>query len=137
MSLVEGLRTRLLQQVPDVTGHDDYDMLPRTAQFGAARAAVLLPVVARAEPAVLFTRRTDTLVRHGGQVSFPGGRCEPHDISPVETALRDRLRLSADQAEALAEATRLELPEADHTLSKATDHEQFGAAVLAWLTRVA
>lgn len=33
-------------------------------------------------------------------------------------------------------ATRLELPEADHTLSKATDHEQFGAAVLAWLTRV-
>ena len=89
MSLVEGLRTRLLQQVPDVTGHDDYDMLPRTAQVGAARAAVLLPVVARAEPAVLFTRRTDTLTRHGGQVSFPGGRCEPGDISPVETALRE------------------------------------------------
>jgi len=38
---------------------------------------------------------------------------------------------------ARAEATRLELPEADHTLSKATDHEQFGAAVLAWLTRAA
>ena len=36
-----------------------------------------------------------------------------------------------------AEATRLELPEADHTLSKAADHEQFGEAVLAWLTRVA
>ena len=35
-----------------------------------------------------------------------------------------------------AEATRLELPEADHTLSKTTDHEQFGEAVLAWLTRV-
>ena len=34
-------------------------------------------------------------------------------------------------------ATRLELPEADHTLSKAADHEQFGTAVLAWLTRVA
>ena len=38
---------------------------------------------------------------------------------------------------ARAEATRLELPEADHTLSKAADHEQFGEAVLAWLTRVA
>ena len=36
-----------------------------------------------------------------------------------------------------AEATRLELPEADHTLAKAADHEQFGEAVLAWLTRVA
>ena len=89
MSLVEGLRTRLLQQVPDVTVHDDYDMLPCTAQFGAARAAVLLPVVARAEPAVLFTRRTDTLARHSGQVSFPGGRCDPRDFSPVETALRE------------------------------------------------
>jgi len=89
MSLVEGLRTRLLQQAPDVTEHDDYDMLPRTVQFGAAKAAVLLPVVVRAEPALLFTRRTDTLARHSGQVSFPGGRCEPGDISPVETALRE------------------------------------------------
>lgn len=89
MSLVEGLRTRLLQQVPDVTEHDDYDMLPRPAQFGAAKAAVLLPVVARAEPALLFTRRTDTLARHSGQVSFPGGRCEARDLSPVETALRE------------------------------------------------
>jgi len=89
MSLVEGLRTRLLQQVPDITGHDDYDMLPRPVPFGAARAAVLLPVVARAEPAVLFTRRTDRLARHSGQVSFPGGRSEQSDLSPVETALRE------------------------------------------------
>src|SRR4051812_18559897 len=94
MSLVEGLRTRLLQQAPDITGHDDYDMLPRTAQFGAAKAAVLLPVVERGlsskeGPTLLFTRRTDTLARHSGQVSFPGGRSEPDDISPVETALRE------------------------------------------------
>jgi len=34
-------------------------------------------------------------------------------------------------------AMRLELPEADHTLSRGADHEQFGEAVLAWLTRVA
>jgi len=34
-------------------------------------------------------------------------------------------------------ATRLELPAADHTLSEAADHEQFGTAVLVWLTRVA
>jgi 8-oxo-dGTP pyrophosphatase MutT (NUDIX family) len=89
MSLLERLRTRLLQQVPDVTEHDDYDMVPRPAQFGAVKAAVLLPMIERAEPALLFTRRTDTLARHSGQVSFPGGRSEERDLSPVETALRE------------------------------------------------
>ncbi|MBA2588740.1 MAG: CoA pyrophosphatase [Alphaproteobacteria bacterium] len=94
MNLLERLRTRLLQQAPDVTEHDDYDMVPRPATFGAAKAAVLLPVVAQRSlseegPMLLFTRRTDTLARHSGQVSFPGGRCEAGDLSPVETALRE------------------------------------------------
>jgi 8-oxo-dGTP pyrophosphatase MutT (NUDIX family) len=56
---------------------------------------VLLPVIERGAsqggPALLFTRRTDTLARHSGQVSFPGGRTEPGDASPVETALRETL----------------------------------------------
>ena len=34
-------------------------------------------------------------------------------------------------------ATRLELPEADHTLSNEKDHDHLAAAVTAWLTRVA
>jgi 8-oxo-dGTP pyrophosphatase MutT (NUDIX family) len=93
MSLVARLRTRLLEHVPEVTEHDDYDMGLRPAQFGAVKAAVLLPVVERAlsfeGPALLFTRRTETLARHSGQVSFPGGRCEEADLSPVETALRE------------------------------------------------
>ena len=38
---------------------------------------------------MLFTRRTESLARHSGQVSFPGGRSEPHDLTPVETALRE------------------------------------------------
>lgn len=52
-------------------------------------AAVLIPVIARAEPTVLFTRRTAHLSRHSGQISFPGGRREQADLSPVETALRE------------------------------------------------
>jgi 8-oxo-dGTP pyrophosphatase MutT (NUDIX family) len=84
-------RARLLQQPPDVTEHDDYDMDPahRPANFGAVKAAVLLPVIQREEPMLLFTRRTDTLARHSGQVSFPGGRCEAGDLTPVQTALRE------------------------------------------------
>lgn len=53
-------------------------------------AAVLVPIVLRASgPTVLLTERTPHLRDHGGQVSFPGGRSEPGDASPVETALRE------------------------------------------------
>lgn len=38
---------------------------------------------------ILFTRRTDTLVEHSGQVAFPGGRAELEDRSLEETALRE------------------------------------------------
>lgn len=53
-------------------------------------AAVLVPIVLREkEPTVLLTRRTDHLHHHPGQVSFPGGRVEAHDVSPMDTALRE------------------------------------------------
>lgn len=53
-------------------------------------AAVLVPLVDRAEGlTVLLTKRADHLIHHPGQVSFPGGRCEDHDLSPLETALRE------------------------------------------------
>jgi 8-oxo-dGTP pyrophosphatase MutT (NUDIX family) len=54
------------------------------------RAAVLVPLVQRGnELAVLLTQRTEHLSNHGGQVSFPGGRAEEFDSSPIETALRE------------------------------------------------
>lgn len=53
-------------------------------------ASVLVPIVARSpELTVLFTQRTAHLKDHSGQVSFPGGRAEPHDASPEATALRE------------------------------------------------
>jgi 8-oxo-dGTP pyrophosphatase MutT (NUDIX family) len=53
-------------------------------------AAVLVPVVRRdAGLTILFTRRTDHLYDHAGQISFPGGRTEAHDESPAATALRE------------------------------------------------
>lgn len=85
----EQLRALLPQQLPDLTHHDDYDLMPRPQGFGAVKAAVLLPVILRGEPSLMFTRRTESLARHSGQVSFPGGRSEADDLSPVETALRE------------------------------------------------
>lgn len=56
----------------------------------ALPAAVLVPLVERPEGmTVLFTRRTDHLADHPGQISFPGGRMEPGDRDAVETALRE------------------------------------------------
>ncbi len=65
-----------------------------TAEDGAPSkllaAAVLVPVIERTEGlTVLFTQRTAHLNDHAGQVSFPGGRCESSDPSPVFTALRE------------------------------------------------
>ncbi|OFZ73269.1 MAG: coenzyme A pyrophosphatase [Betaproteobacteria bacterium RBG_16_64_9] len=53
-------------------------------------AAVLVPVVDRENGmTVLFARRTAHLQDHAGQISFPGGRTEPGDESPLATALRE------------------------------------------------
>ena len=91
MSLLEILRARLPQQPQEVVARDDIDMdlAPQPVTTPPAKAAVLLPIVLRDQPMLLFTRRTATLARHSGQVSFPGGRAEPGDMSPVETALRE------------------------------------------------
>ena len=53
-------------------------------------AAVLVPIVEHpGEPTVLLTQRGTQLRNHAGQVSFPGGRIEPHDTSPAAAALRE------------------------------------------------
>lgn len=53
-------------------------------------AAVLVPVVVRpAGVSLILTRRNDSLRHHAGQISFPGGRIEPEDASPVHAALRE------------------------------------------------
>ena len=53
-------------------------------------AAVLVPVVAHEpEATVLLTLRTAHLSAHSGQIAFPGGKVEPGDATPVETALRE------------------------------------------------
>lgn len=53
-------------------------------------AAVLVPVVVRdAGLSLLFTRRTEHLADHAGQISFPGGRIDPSDKDAWDAALRE------------------------------------------------
>lgn len=92
---LEPLRAKLLATAPSLPlspTRGDYDLNPDSqpqTKRALAPAAVLLPIIARKEPSVLFTRRTPHLSRHAGQVSFPGGRVHEDDLSLVETALRE------------------------------------------------
>lgn len=52
-------------------------------------AAVLMPLVERGEPTMLFTQRAPQMRQHAGQISFPGGRIESADEGPAAAALRE------------------------------------------------
>ncbi|MFG6466877.1 CoA pyrophosphatase [Roseateles sp. BYS87W] len=85
---VAAIRQRLANRggwTPEFTGDG-----ARFTDRSPAGAAVLMPLVQRPDGLrLLLTRRTDHLRDHAGQISFPGGRTEPEDASPVETALRE------------------------------------------------
>lgn len=70
--------------------HDADPVMQKIAEVRPIRpAAVLVPVVERDEPTVLLTQRAQHLPDHAGQVSFPGGKIEKGDATPLESALRE------------------------------------------------
>jgi 8-oxo-dGTP pyrophosphatase MutT (NUDIX family) len=54
------------------------------------KSAVLIPIVKKENGLeLLFTKRSETVEHHKGQISFPGGATDEIDLSPVDTALRE------------------------------------------------
>jgi 8-oxo-dGTP pyrophosphatase MutT (NUDIX family) len=93
-------RARLNFQVPP--GLNDSTIIPVTGDQGNDRmlgiiaqeqpirpAAVLIAVVEHPQPTVLLTQRSAHLNDHAGQISFPGGKIDPTDASPLDAALRE------------------------------------------------
>jgi 8-oxo-dGTP pyrophosphatase MutT (NUDIX family) len=93
-------RARLRFEVP--AGLTDASIIPVSGDPGNDRmlqiiaqerpirpAAVLIPVVGHAEPTVLLTQRAAHLNDHAGQISFPGGKIDATDASPLDAALRE------------------------------------------------
>ena len=93
-------RDRLNFDVPP--GLTDANVLAPTGDFGTDAmlqiiaqerpvrpAAVLIPIVEREIPTVLLTKRAEHLNEHAGQISFPGGKIDPTDASPMDAALRE------------------------------------------------
>jgi 8-oxo-dGTP pyrophosphatase MutT (NUDIX family) len=93
-------RARLTLEVPAglndasiVPKRGDHDVDPVMTKIAMVRpirpAAVLVPIVDHAEPTVLLTQRAQHLPDHAGQVSFPGGKIDAGDESPLASALRE------------------------------------------------
>jgi 8-oxo-dGTP pyrophosphatase MutT (NUDIX family) len=54
------------------------------------KAAVLIPLYSKqGQTHILFTKRTDKVEHHKGQISFPGGMQDPQDKTLEKTALRE------------------------------------------------
>jgi 8-oxo-dGTP pyrophosphatase MutT (NUDIX family) len=96
----ERARSRLTLEVPagltnpNITpkrgDHDADPVMKKIAEVRPIRpAAVLVPVVDHDELTVLLTQRAQHLPDHPGQVSFPGGKIDQSDSTPLESALRE------------------------------------------------
>ena len=93
-----GLRARLKsppQWEPEITDENRHviaaDIIAKRQAVGkVTKAAVLIPLLMKDDGlSVLLTQRTNHLRDHAGQISFPGGRMDPEDQSPNDTALRE------------------------------------------------
>ena len=87
---------------PPAWNHDH--LLDLLGEGPRADAAVLMAIRDVPDPRVVFTLRRDDLVRHAGQVSFPGGRTDHGDAGAIGTALREsheEVGLDPDAAEPL------------------------------------
>ena len=103
---------RLARPAPSAArGMSDGFRLPGR-EGNAMPAAVLVPVVNRPEGlTVLLTQRSAGLPDHPGQISFPGGRVEPGDLTLAHAALRETVEevgLAPDRVHILGELANYE-----------------------------
>ncbi len=83
------------------TNHKDFHTIDHSG-VSFRQAAVLAPfVLIDSTWHLLFTRRSDSLKNHKGQVSFPGGAMDKSDHTPIETALRETYEEIGVSGEAL------------------------------------
>src|SRR5215208_1915528 len=81
---------RLQEAIAGDPASDGFSEIDLTEETRLKCAAVLIPLVWQDEEwHLLYTRRTDTVESHKGQVSFPGGACDEGETTPEQTALRE------------------------------------------------
>jgi 8-oxo-dGTP pyrophosphatase MutT (NUDIX family) len=81
-----GMRATL--DVADLRSRLDADPHPTPAP-DTRLAGVVVPMFGGRPPSIVFTRRTEQLSRHAGEISFPGGLRHDGDADLRATALRE------------------------------------------------
>jgi 8-oxo-dGTP pyrophosphatase MutT (NUDIX family) len=67
---------------------------------GVAAAVLIMLFEKDGEPWVVFTKRSDSVRHHKGEISFPGGVRDPEDASLADTAVREAVEeLGIDPAD--------------------------------------
>jgi len=91
MNLSEDYISQKLEESrKDNADSDGYAEIPVKPNTRLKNAAVLVPLTyVQNEWHLLFTRRTDRVHSHKGQVSFPGGASDEGETTPEQTALRE------------------------------------------------
>ncbi len=92
MNLTEETISHKLLEAIEAAGpsSDGYAEIDLTDETRLKCAAVLVPLLWDTDQwHLLFTRRTERVESHKGQVSFPGGGCDEGESTPEETALRE------------------------------------------------
>ena len=114
------LESRLRPELPGTAAHAHLAPTPRRQWpkgFNPARlrhAAGLLVLFPSADerPHIVLTQRADTLERHGGQISLPGGVVEPGETFE-RAALREaqeEIALAPDAVRVLGPLTPIDIP---------------------------
>ena len=86
----EYITQKLRESQENSTDSDGYAEISLKPGSPLKCAAVLVPLTyVQGEWHILFTRRTDRVQSHKGQVSFPGGACDEGETTPEQTALRE------------------------------------------------
>ena len=121
LNFLEYLKKRLSEMLPNHQAHlmmaPDFNGQPFRSfdpKNNSKKSSVLIPLCKTQDKIlnILFTLRSTDLNSHSGQISFPGGRCEPGETK-VQAALREtyeEIGISENHIEIIGELSELFVP---------------------------
>lgn len=124
MNNIEWLRQRLTEPLPGIMAQERMmgrvvSMPPQVPEHARLSAVLCLLYPENGQLQVLLMKRIEDLTAHSGQVSFPGGRYEPEDITMQGTAMREakeEVGIDPEQIDVLGALTSLYIPVSNYNV---------------------